>query len=81
MSTPTTTKSKPAKTKPAKTVSNVRVGKPDVKPTTPTHVGGVHRGNAPGNANGESLGARRSTGINPDGVAPIDPRMPKLSPA
>jgi hypothetical protein len=69
------------KNHPAKTISNVRVGKPDVKPTTPTHVGGVHRGNAPGNANGESAGKRRSTGINPDGAAPIDPRMPKLTPA
>lgn len=72
-------------------IANVTVGKPVVKPTTPGHVPGVFQGNHPhfgqrpkgiqeygGYAEGT---ARRSTGIRPNEHAPIDPRMPNLSPA
>jgi hypothetical protein len=75
-----------------KVIANVRVGTPDVKPTSPSHVRGVFEGNRPhptqrnkgleketgrrGEAN-----ARRSTGIRPEEHDVIDPRMPRLSPA
>jgi hypothetical protein len=66
---------------------NVRTGKPDVSPDKPSHIAGVHEGNAPGNyakqrghlADGKST-AERSTGINPDDHDPIAPGMPNLSP-
>lgn len=75
-----------------RTIANVRVGEADVKTTAPTHVWGVFQGNhphrlqrhkgvkneTPNRAEGTP---RRSTGIRPDAHAPIDPRMPKLSPA
>jgi hypothetical protein len=83
------------KTKPTqeKVVANVRVGKPQVKPTAPAHTAGVKRGNARGNSEKEAgikiapdrlsarATARRSTGINADARNPIDPRMPNLPPA
>jgi hypothetical protein len=73
------------------TIANVRVGKPDVKPTAPAHVPGVFQGNrhhllqrrkgileeTEDRATGS---ARRSTGIRPNDHETIDPRMPKLSP-
>jgi hypothetical protein len=71
------------------TISNIKVGKPDVKPTAPSHVRGVYQGNRhhPMLRKGENDSedraegaARRSTGINPDEHEAIDPRMPKLSP-
>jgi hypothetical protein len=57
-------------------------------PDMPSHVKGVPQGNARGNyermvghePDGRSS-AERSTGINPGGAQPIDPRMPNLSPA
>lgn len=72
-------------------ISNVTVGKPDVKPSAPSHSPGVREGNKrktvirePGI---ELLGrlmavatARRSTGINAKARRPIDPRMPNLTP-
>jgi hypothetical protein len=66
---------------------NVRTGKPDVTPDKPSHVPGVHEGNALGNyrkqrghlADGKST-AERSTGINPQDHDPIAPGMPNLSP-
>lgn len=75
-----------------KVIANIRVGKPDVKPTAPSHVRGVFEGNkhqltqrsqgledeGPDGAKGS---ARRSTGIRPGSHGVIDPRMPKLSPA
>jgi hypothetical protein len=76
-----------------KTVSNVKVGKPQVKPSAPAHTAGVKRGNARGNSEKEAgiktapdrlsarATARRSTSINPDARNPIDPRMPNLPPA
>lgn len=74
-----------------KTVHNIRVGKPDVKPSASAHVRGVFEGNAKGHierargiepeGEGARGSARRSTGINASGHEVIDPRMPKLSPA
>ena len=66
---------------------NLRIGKPMVEPDRPTHVAGVHEGNAVGNyqkmkghlPDGRSTAAR-STGINPDAHDPINPTMPNLSP-
>jgi hypothetical protein len=80
------------KRKKTKVVANIIVGKPDVKPSTPSHVRGVFQGNHPHigqrdkGIEGESEqfakgSARRSTGIRPDDHDVIDPRMPKLSPA
>jgi hypothetical protein len=74
------------------TVDNLPVGKPDVKPWTPSHTIGVREGNSrmhlmrePGirrSGNFMSVATpRRSTGINADGRKPIDPRMPTLTPA
>lgn len=71
----------------AMTVHGVRVGRPQAKPTTPTHVRGIGTGHAPGSyersrghlPDGTST-AERSTGIAPDRRDPIDPRMPNLSP-
>lgn len=62
-----------------KSKSGIRVGKPDVDPKAPSHVGGVHQGNAP-NTQGNQEGPRRSTGISAEDHGPIDPRMPKLTP-
>jgi hypothetical protein len=69
---------------------DIVVGKPDVKPSTPSHSFGVREGNwrsllrEPGwKRAGRFMAAatpRRSTGINPRARAPIDPRMPTLTP-
>ncbi|HEY7371866.1 MAG TPA: hypothetical protein VIF57_06775 [Polyangia bacterium] len=76
-----------------KLVANVRVGKPQTKPSAPAHTAGVKRGNARGNSDKEAgiktapdrlsarATARRSTSINPEARNPIDPRMPNLTPA
>jgi hypothetical protein len=74
-----------------KTIANIRVGKPDVKPNTPSHVRGVYQGNGKGHlkrqrgiepeGDGARGSARRSTGIDPGRHEVIDPRMPKISPA
>ncbi len=73
-------------------VGNIVVGKPDIDTSKPSHVRGVHEGNWPGKLRRTS-GVRtedaedfvnavtRSTGINPERRAPIDPRMPFLTPA
>ena len=57
------------------------------KPDAPSHVKGIKSGNATGNYSSMSghkpdgtSTAERSTGINPGGAEPIDPRMPNLSP-
>jgi hypothetical protein len=68
-------------------MADIRVGKPDVSPDAPSHVPGIAQGNAPGNyekqaghkPDGRST-AKRSTGVNPDAMEPIDPSMPNLSP-
>jgi hypothetical protein len=74
-----------------KTIANVRIGKPDVKPTLPSHVWGVRQGNDGAGddkqqgivlLDNEARGtARRSTGINAKAHEPIDPRMPTLTPS
>ena len=61
--------------------------KADTKPDAPVHVKGIFQGNSKGNyekmpghrPDGTST-AERSTGVNPMGAQPIDPRMPNLSP-
>jgi hypothetical protein len=75
---------------------NLKVGKPDTTPSSPSHVPGIRQGNQTGStrkmpglqitggADRRVMGrgnARRSTGINPNKRNPIDPRMPNLSPA
>jgi len=68
-------------------VKYLKTGKSDVAPDTPSHIAGVHEGNALGNyekqkghlPDGRST-AERSTGINPDMHDPIAPGMPNLSP-
>lgn len=77
-----------------KTISNVRVGKPDITPDRASHIKGVRQGNNPavkgqagivpyeeGMHNMARGTAERSTGINPDSRNPIDAKMPNLSPA
>ena len=71
---------------------NLTIGKPDVKPSTPSHVRGVGRGNARGRLSKDKgfirrgpdrleATARRSTGIAPEDQEPILPAMPRLTPA
>ena len=64
------------------------MGKPDVKPDAPARTRpGSHRATRAGNyekqgghePDGRST-AKRSTGVNPDAMEPIDPSMPNLSP-
>jgi hypothetical protein len=69
-------------------MSNMSVGKGDVKPDAPAHTKGVYQGNAKGNYEKQAghhpdgrSSAERSTGINAKAREPIDPRMPNLSPA
>lgn len=80
-----------------KIIANIRVGRPHVDPSMPSHVPGVREGNEPGSFDrtpglrktGETGAGRptgtgtaaRSTGISPGSKNPIDPRMPNLSPA
>ena len=66
---------------------NLRVGRPDVSPSTPAHTPGVRQGNEPGSylkqpghLPDDRSTAERSTGIDPDSRNAIDPRMPNLSP-
>ncbi len=68
-------------------MAEIRVGKPDVKPDTPSHTKGVHQGNKKGafkKQTGHYLDgtadARRSTGVNPKKHEPILPIMPNLPP-
>lgn len=74
-----------------KTTDNLIVGKPDVKPSAPSHSFGVREGNKrrsmirePGIKRAGPLmahaTARRSTGVNAKQHVPIDPRMPILTP-
>jgi len=71
---------------------NIVVGKPQVKPSTPSHTPGVREGNQrtsiarePGikriSPRMAHATMRRSTGINAENHKPIDPRMPVLTPA
>ena len=73
------------------TIANVRVGRAQASQAASAHQAGVRRGNATGNfereqgihatADGARASARRSTGVNPEGHEPLDPRMPHLTPA
>ena len=66
---------------------NLRVGKPDVDPDTPSHTRGTNQGNQgpnekqAGHLPDGRVTAARSTGINIREHEPIDPRMPNLPPA
>ena len=73
------------------TFANIRVGKPEVRPDTPSHIKGVRQGNQLGSLaqepgiieveNNWAKGtARRSTGVSPEKRNPIHPEMPNLSP-
>jgi hypothetical protein len=74
-----------------KIISNIRVGRPDTTPDKSAHTRGVREGNECGSFDREpgfyrdgKMGkatARRSTGINPDSMNPMDPNIPNLSPA
>jgi hypothetical protein len=67
-------------------VGRIRVGKPDVKPDTPTHVAGLHQGNSgpyssqPGHNADGTADARRSTGIHWKNHNAILKIMPNISP-
>lgn len=68
-------------------MAQIRVGKPDVKPDTPSHVRGVTQGNAKGAYNKQrghhedgTADARRSTGVSPKKHDPILKIMPNLPP-
>jgi hypothetical protein len=69
------------------TRDHLRVGRPDVKPTTPSHTPGTREGNQlggyermDGHFADDTSDARRSTGIGAGRKDPILPGMPKLSP-
>jgi hypothetical protein len=77
-----------------KIVANLRVGKAEARPAQPTHVAGIREGNKLGAIHRQAglhqhpddpriatCSAARSTGINPSRHDPIDPRMPRLTPA
>jgi hypothetical protein len=67
-------------------MSEIRVGKPDVKPDATAHTKGVAQGNTPpsggqpGHHPDGSADARRSTGIAPASHNAILPAMPNLPP-
>ncbi|MFG1948184.1 hypothetical protein [Nonomuraea sp. NPDC048826] len=69
-------------------MAQIRVGRPDVAPDTPSHVKGVRQGNAKGSYSrqaghheDDTADARRSTGVRPGHEDPILPIMPNLPPA
>ena len=66
-------------------MAEIRVGKPTVRPDTPSHTKGVHQGNAGpyekqrGHHPDGTADARRSTGISPkkhDAILSIMPNLP-----
>lgn len=67
-------------------MGSIRVGKPDVRHDTPTHVKGLHQGNKgpyhkqPGHHKDGTANARRSTGISSKRHNAIMKIMPNLSP-
>lgn len=68
-------------------MGRIRVGTPQVRPDTPTHVKGIEQGNEPGayekqvghNPDG-TADARRSTGVRPKKHNAILKAMPNLPP-
>jgi hypothetical protein len=68
-------------------MSQIRVGKPDAQPDTPSHVKGVRQGNARGSYRRQAghhedgtADARRSTGVAPKRHNAILSIMPNLPP-
>ncbi|MDQ3886457.1 MAG: hypothetical protein M3308_05485 [Actinomycetota bacterium] len=67
-------------------MGQIRVGKPDVHPDTPTHLPGIHEGNKgpydkqPGHHKDGTADARRSTGIHWKKHNAILKIMPNISP-
>ncbi|HYZ57211.1 MAG TPA: hypothetical protein VE733_27420 [Streptosporangiaceae bacterium] len=68
-------------------MGQIRVGKPHVKPDTPTHVKGIIQGNEKdaynkqaGHHKDGTADARRSTGVHPARHNPILKIMPNLPP-
>lgn len=68
-------------------MGSIRVGKPQVRPDTPTHVRGVRQGNEEGSYKKQmghrpdgTADARRSTGIRPKLHNAILKIMPNLPP-
>jgi hypothetical protein len=71
-------------------MAHIVVGETEIDPNMPSHVKGVHEGNWPSGRERKlrALGKdpttegspRRSTGVSPHDHAPIDPRMPRLTP-
>jgi len=68
-------------------MGRIRVGKPDVRPDSPTHVRGIRQGNEPdaydkqmGHHEGGRADARRSTGIHVREHNPILKIMPNWPP-
>jgi hypothetical protein len=71
-----------------KTQDHLRVGRADVRASTPSHTPGTREGNQlgsyermDGHHDDDTSNARRSTGIAADDKNPILPGMPNLSPA
>ncbi|WP_405550692.1 hypothetical protein [Streptomyces sp. NBC_01171] len=68
-------------------MGRIRVGRPQVKPDTPTHVPGLHEGNRGpyqeqvGHHEDGTADARRSTGIRTKRHDAILDVMPNISPA
>ncbi|MGI8548614.1 MAG: hypothetical protein ACR2M1_15020 [Gemmatimonadaceae bacterium] len=64
---------------------NIKVGKPQVSTTLPSHTPGTLEGNSSKQQKGilpeQKSNASRSTGINAKARNPILPSMPNLSPA
>ncbi|EST37380.1 hypothetical protein N566_13370 [Streptomycetaceae bacterium MP113-05] len=67
-------------------MGRIRVGKPDTKPDTPSHVSGIHEGNEgryesqPGHHPDGTADARRSTGVQWKKHDPVSETMPNLPP-
>lgn len=67
-------------------MSEIRVGKPDVKPDALAHARGVPQGNSgrfdaqPGHHADGTADARRSTGITPGKHDPVLSSMPNIPP-
>ena len=68
-------------------MGSIRVGKPDVRLDSPTHVTGIRQGNdkdgysrQPGHNEDGTADARRSTGIHPKMHDAILKLMPNLNP-
>jgi hypothetical protein len=65
-------------------MSEIKVGKPDVKIDAPAHVKGVEEGNTPkkqaGHHDDGTVDARSSTGVAPKRHDPLAEGMPNLPP-